>query len=152
MVAIGEVVRSDTADSCTLGDRERSVLSAPFHEVVAVCPASGQWAFVNSSHCQERSMSVARTIEVFSAGSSICEEIVELVRQTTDSSCEVRVLDIRDCKVIKQARELAVKVVPAIVVDGQLQEYCLSRQRCLEVLKANGLCKDDGSPIGVDPS
>lgn len=97
-------------------------------------------------------MSVARTIEVFSAGSSICEEIVELVRQTTDSSCEVRVLDIRDCKVIKQARELAVKVVPAIVVDGQLQEYCLSRQRCLEVLKANGLCKDDGSPIGVDPS
>ncbi len=80
-----------------------------------------------------------RTIEVFSAGCPACEETIQLVNDIACPSCEVSVLDMNDHQVVARARELGIRSVPAVVIDGELAECCLERGPKEATLRAHGL-------------
>lgn len=72
-------------------------------------------------------MNSKRKVEVFSAGCSICEGVIDLVNRLACDSCEVTVLDMKDTSVSVRAAQLGIKAVPAVVVDGVLAECCVGR-------------------------
>lgn len=84
-----------------------------------------------------------RTIEVFSAGCSVCTETIEMVQRAACSSCEVTVLDMRDAMVASRAKDLGIRSVPAVVIDGKLADCCSGRGVDEATLRAAGL----GQPI-----
>lgn len=69
-------------------------------------------------------MNAKRTIEVFSAGCPACQETIDLVNRVACPSCEVDVLDMNDSHVAKRAKELGIRSVPAVVIDGKLADCC----------------------------
>lgn len=72
-------------------------------------------------------MTIQRKVEVFSAGCDACEEAIDMVRSIACPSCDVTVLDMRDIEVVKRAKSLGVRSVPAVVIDGQLAGCCAGR-------------------------
>lgn len=88
-------------------------------------------------------MSVKRKIEVFSAGCPACEETIDLVNRVACPSCEVSVLDMNDSQVAKRAKDLGIRSVPAVVIDGKLAGCCAGRGPEESTLRAAGL----GEPI-----
>lgn len=87
-------------------------------------------------------MAEKRNIEVFSAGCPACEDTIELVNSIACSSCEVTVLDMRDPKVAARAKQLGIRSVPAVVIDGELAGCCAGRGVDAGTLRAAGV----GSP------
>lgn len=83
-----------------------------------------------------------RTIEVFSAGCGACDDALELINSLTCGSCDVTVLDMRQPDVAARARQLGVRSVPAVVVDGQLADCCTGRGIDADTLRSLGV----GSP------
>jgi len=75
----------------------------------------------------EGSMAPKRKVEIFSAGCPVCEEVVELVNRIACPACEVSVLDVKDAQVARRARELGIRSVPAVVIDGKLAPCCAGR-------------------------
>lgn len=61
-----------------------------------------------------------RIVEIFSAGCPACTAAIEQVRGISCSSCEIRVLDMKDPAVAVRARDLGVGSVPAVAVNGKL--------------------------------
>jgi hypothetical protein len=88
-------------------------------------------------------MAKKRNIEVFSAGCAASEDTIRLVNGIACPSCEVTVLDMRDKKVADRARQLGIRSVPAVVVDGVLTDCCAGRGVDERSLRAAGV----GSPI-----
>lgn len=72
-------------------------------------------------------MTVKRKVEVFSAGCAACEDTIEMVRSIACTSCDVSVLDMKDIDVVKRAKSLGVRSVPAVAIDGQLAGCCAGR-------------------------
>jgi len=88
-------------------------------------------------------MAPKRRVEVFTAGCPACDENVSLVNRLACSSCEVSVLDMHDAGVAGRARELGVRAVPAVAIDGTLAGCCRGRGPDESVLRAAGL----GRPV-----
>ncbi len=88
-------------------------------------------------------MANKRRIEIFSAGCTVCEEAVSLVRKLACPSCEVSVLDMKDPAVAQRARKLGVRSVPAVAVEGRLASCCAGRGPDETSLRAAGL----GQPL-----
>ena len=86
-------------------------------------------------------MADKRKIEVFSAGCSVCHEVIDAVRREAGSSDEVIVHDMKDMQVVRRTNELGIRSVPAVVIDGKLASCCAGRGVDMEVLKAAGLGK-----------
>lgn len=84
-------------------------------------------------------MSAKRRIEVFSAGCPVCEETVALVNRIACPSCEVTVLDMNDRAVAVRARQLGVRSVPAVAINGKLADCCAARGPDEKTLRAGGL-------------
>ena len=84
-------------------------------------------------------MTAKRKIEVFSAGCSVCQETIEMVKRNACESCEVTVLDMNDSNVANRAKQLGVRSVPAVVIDGRLADCCAGRGPDEAALKAAGL-------------
>ncbi len=84
-------------------------------------------------------MTAKRKIEVFSAGCSVCRETIEMVEGNACESCEVTVLDMNDTNVADRAKQLGVRSVPAVVIDGKLADCCAGRGPDEATLKAAGL-------------
>jgi glutaredoxin len=84
-------------------------------------------------------MTEKRTIEIFSAGCPVCDEAVREVRAAACPSCEVSVLDMKDPQVAERAKDLGVKSVPAVAVNGKLAGCCAGRGIDLEALRKEGL-------------
>lgn len=80
-----------------------------------------------------------RTIEVFTAGCPICEETVSAVRRLACPSCEVSILDTRNGTAAARARQLGVRSLPAVAVDGKLAGCCAGRGPDEAMLRAAGL-------------
>ena len=85
-----------------------------------------------------------RKIEVFSAGCPLCTDTVELVNRLSCPSCDVTVVDMHDIKGATRARELGVKSVPAVAINGRLADCCAGRGPDEATLRGAGL----GQPIG----
>ncbi len=86
-------------------------------------------------------MAEKRKIEVFSAGCTVCNDAIEAVKKEACSSCEILVHDMRDVQVIKRARDLGVRSVPAVVIDGKLASCCADGGIDVDVLRNAGLGK-----------
>lgn len=84
-------------------------------------------------------MNAKRKIEVFSAGCPLCEETIGLVHRLACPSCEVSVLDMKEANVARRAKELGVRSVPTVVVDGQLADCCAGRGPDETTLRSIGL-------------
>ena len=66
-----------------------------------------------------------RTIEVFTAGCSCCDDAVNLVQSLVCPSCELRILDMRADKAAQaKAKHYGIKRVPAVVINGKLADCC----------------------------
>jgi len=72
-------------------------------------------------------MSAKRKIEIFSAGCSACEEAIRTVKSIACESCDVEVLDMNQADVADRAKQLGIRSVPAVVIDGQLADCCSGR-------------------------
>ena len=86
---------------------------------------------------------IQRSIEIFSAGCTLCDDVIAQVREAACPSCEMRVLDMKAPDVQRRARELGIQSVPAVAIDGRLADCCAGRGVDLGVLRAAGL----GQPI-----
>lgn len=84
-------------------------------------------------------MATKRKIEIFSAGCPACDETVSLVNRLACPSCDVAVLDMHDAAVAKRAKELGVRTVPAVAIDGTLADCCTSCGPDESTLRAAGL-------------
>lgn len=84
-------------------------------------------------------MNGKRKVEIFSAGCDICEDFVRQVEREACPSCEVSVLDMNAPETAQRARELGVRSVPAVAIDGRLAECCAGRGPDLAVLREAGL-------------
>jgi len=65
-------------------------------------------------------MNTNRSIEIFSAGCKICKEMITQVKRLACPFCQVTILDVTDESVSRHAKQLAIRTIPAVVVDGQL--------------------------------
>ena len=86
-------------------------------------------------------MADRRKVEVFSAGCAVCNEVIEAVKREACPSCEVIVHDMKDMQVVRRAKELGIRSVPTVVIDGKLASCCAGRGVDIEVLKDAGLGK-----------
>jgi glutaredoxin len=86
-------------------------------------------------------MADKRKIEIFSAGCATCQEAIEAVKREACSFCEVIVHDMKDMQVVRRAKDLGVRSVPAVVIDGKLASCCAGRGVDIGVLKNAGLGK-----------
>jgi glutaredoxin len=84
-------------------------------------------------------MSNKRKIEVFSAGCPACQETIDLVNQVACPSCEVSILDMNDAGVATRAKQLGIRSVPGVVIDGQLADCCAGRGADEATLRQAGL-------------
>lgn len=80
-----------------------------------------------------------RQIEIFSAGCSVCNDVVEQVKAAACPSCEVTVVSMADAPTAQRAKSLGVRSLPAVVIDGKLANCCTNRGVDLDVLRATGL-------------
>jgi glutaredoxin len=69
-------------------------------------------------------MADKRKIEIFSAGCAVCDDTVELVNRIACPSCEIEVLDMQQADVAARAKQLGVRRVPAVAVDGKIADCC----------------------------
>ena len=86
-------------------------------------------------------MADKRQVEIFSAGCPACQDAVDIVQRIACPSCEVTVLDMNDINVAKRAKQLGIRAVPAVVIDGQLAECCAGSGIDEQALKMAGLGK-----------
>jgi glutaredoxin 3 len=62
-----------------------------------------------------------------------------MVQRLACSSCEVKVLDMKDPQVASRAKALGVRSVPAVAVEGKLAGCCAGRGPTKEALRAAGI-------------
>lgn len=84
-------------------------------------------------------MSEKRLIEIFSAGCAACDDVVELVNKIGCSSCEISILDMHDEQVAARASAMAIKSVPAVVINGKLADCCTGRGVNEDTLRKAGV-------------
>lgn len=88
-------------------------------------------------------MTATRHIEIFSAGCPICDDTIALVNRLSCPSCAVTVLDMKDQSVATRAKELGIRTIPAVVIDGQVASCCTGQGPTEEELCRAGL----GQPL-----
>lgn len=89
-----------------------------------------------------------RQVEVFTAGCPVCEPAVELVREMACPDCNVTVHNLGGAEAsafsggataAAKAANYGIKVVPAVVIDGQLVSCCRTPGPTREELAAAGI-------------
>ena len=88
-------------------------------------------------------MTAKRMVEIFSAGCAVCDQTISRIRSLACPSCQVVVLDMKEAGVAKRARDLGVRSVPAVAIDGKLADCCSRAGPDEAVLQGAGL----GQPL-----
>ena len=78
---------------------------------------------------------MAKKIEVFSAGCSVCEETIEMVKRLAGKH-EVVIHNMNKTGVATKVKGYGVRSVPAVVIDGKLASCCAGRGPDENVLKS----------------
>jgi len=84
-------------------------------------------------------MAAERKVEIFSAGCQSCKDVVNEIRREAGPGWEVIVHDMQDGQVASRAKQLGIRSVPAVLIDGQVADCCASRGVDMQVLRAAGL-------------
>ncbi len=82
---------------------------------------------------------IIRKIEIFSAGCSVCQDVIEQVKAAACPSCDVQVVSMTDIREAARAKALGVRSLPAVVIDGKLASCCSGGGIDLDVLRSAGL-------------
>jgi uncharacterized Fe-S center protein len=88
-----------------------------------------------------------RKIELFTAGCTVCEPVVEMVKSMACSDCDVVIYDIskpcdtKEC--LEKVKTYGIKALPAIAVNGKLLSCCQNKGISAEELRNAGL----GQPV-----
>ncbi|MEE9554480.1 MAG: thioredoxin family protein [candidate division Zixibacteria bacterium] len=69
-------------------------------------------------------MSTNRKIEVFTAGCALCNDAVDLVKKLACPSCNIEILDMNNDGVTTRAKNLGIRAIPAVAIDGKLVDCC----------------------------
>jgi glutaredoxin 3 len=77
-----------------------------------------------------------RVIEIFSAGCPLCRDAIGRVNRLAGSEYDVRLRDMQEGDTLARAKDLGIRSVPAIVVDGTVAACCAGRGPDEEVLRA----------------
>ena len=84
-----------------------------------------------------------RVIEVFTAGCSVCQPTVDLVKSMPCSSCQVIVYDLsKPCdteECLDKVKQYSVKSLPAVAVNGVLLDCCENKGVSVDKLTKAGL-------------
>ena len=88
-------------------------------------------------------MSDTRTVEVFTAGCPLCDDVVDLLQSLACDSCDVQTVSLQDEAGARRAEEVGVATVPAVAVDGTLADCCQGRGVDEDDLRAAGI----GTPL-----
>ena len=84
-----------------------------------------------------------RKIELFTAGCTVCEPVIEMVKAMACSSCEVVIYNIaqpcdtKEC--LEKVKAYGIKALPAIAVDGKLLACCQNKGISVDELKKPGI-------------
>ena len=84
-----------------------------------------------------------RKIELFTAGCTVCEPVVEIVKAMACSSCEVVIYNIaqpcetKEC--LDKVKAYGIKALPAIAVDGKVLSCCQNKGISVDELKKVGI-------------
>jgi len=88
-----------------------------------------------------------RKIELFTAGCTVCEPVVEMVKSMACSSCEVVIYNVAESSDTKECLEkvksYSIKSLPAIAVNGILLNCCQNKGISVDELKNAGI----GQPV-----
>lgn len=88
---------------------------------------------------------MTRIIEVFTAGCPLCNPVVELVKSTACSSCDIITHNLAGTEAgnpaLRRARLLGVQTLPAVAVNGALLACCQGGGITKEALEAAGIGK-----------
>jgi glutaredoxin 3 len=68
-----------------------------------------------------------KTIEIFAAGCSTCNETVELVKRIAGAAHDIEFLDMRQPHIAARAKHHGIRSLPSVVVDGKLAGCCAER-------------------------
>ena len=88
-------------------------------------------------------MADTRTVEIFSAGCPICDDVIQMVKEMACASCDIEVLDVNNESVARRAADLDIRSVPAVAVNGALAACCTDRGVDEAMLRAAGI----GQPL-----
>jgi len=80
-----------------------------------------------------------RKVEIFSAGCGCCEDTIKLVKSIACPSCDITVLDMKKSEVAERAKNIGVRSVPSVVIDGKLAGCCAGRGPEEAMLRASGV-------------
>lgn len=80
-----------------------------------------------------------RQVDIYSAGCAVCDDMVKAVRSIACPSCNITVKDMTDSKVAQDAKDIGIKAVPAVVIDGVIADCCAAAGPDIEALKAAGI-------------
>jgi glutaredoxin 3 len=97
------------------------------HDLCAVHPAGPFhrieiWSGGRMLHPAETVGRHRKKIEIFSAGCSICNGMVELVKLIAGSAHDVEIRDMHQAETAERARQLDIQRLPSIVIDGELAD------------------------------
>lgn len=84
-----------------------------------------------------------RTVEVFTAGCPLCDDVVDRVRALACDSCDVQVRSLQDEAGARRAEEVGAQFVPAVAVNGTLAACCQDQGVKEKDLRAAGI----GEPL-----
>jgi len=84
-------------------------------------------------------MNGKRKVEVFSAGCPVCNDAIEMVKRIACQDCEINVRDMKASAVAERAKNIGVRSVPAVVIDGKPADCCAGRGPNEATLKASGI-------------
>lgn len=84
-------------------------------------------------------MNNKRKIEIYSAGCSICNDVIDQVREAACKSCDIVIRDMMLPEVQRNAAGLGILSLPAVVIDGKLANCCSGRGVDLDFLRQAGL-------------
>ncbi|WP_263840436.1 thioredoxin family protein [Salinibacter sp.] len=88
-------------------------------------------------------MSETRTVEVFTAGCPLCDDVVDLVQSLACESCDVQVVSLQEEAGAQRAEAVGVATVPAVAVNGTLADCCQGGGVDEQALRATGI----GTPL-----
>ena len=87
-------------------------------------------------------MTNRRKVEIYSVGCSICNDVIQQVREAACSSCDIVIRDMMHPEVQRSAASLGIHSIPTVVIDGRIASRCCcceGRSVNMEVLAQAGL-------------